>query len=233
VLAGGVEKDFGVVVMPSVTMPCEVTAETAPAPLPALANVASLPSGPVMVTIPVAAEYEELSRAMEKAMGGQLHFSKENPGLYLEKPQVYSSNEALVIRINLGGWAQVGPMKTNVGGELFLRGHPTVVDNQVIVQDLELTPGSATSLIKLKFAMDKQAIRDAAQQAIRLDLSERLNSAREKMSKELSFEEGKGCVQANVLRTEVTGIHPHKGFLRIYVQTWAQLNLYMPCPAKD
>jgi hypothetical protein len=232
VLAGGVEKDFGVVVMPSVTMPCETTVEAAPAPLPPLANVASLPSGPFMVTVPVAAQYEEISWAMEKAMGGKLHFSRENPGLYLEKPQVYSSNEALVIKINLGGWAQTGPVRTNVGGELFLKGHPTVVDNQIIVQDLELTSGSSSSLLKLKFAMDRQAIRDAAQQAIRLDLSERLNTARDKMSRELSFEEGKGCVQASVLRTEVTGIHPHKGFLRIYVQTWAQLNLYMPCPGK-
>ena len=28
-----------------------------------------------------------------------------------------------------------------------------------------------------------------------------------------------------MLRTEVTGIHPHKGFLRIYVQTWAQAHI--------
>lgn len=228
VLAGGIEKDFGVVVMPSVTIPCEKdTGE--PAPLPPLANVASLPSGPFQATIPIAARYEELSRAMEAAMGGKLHFSSDHPGLYLEKPRVYASNESLVIKINLGGSAKAGGAEIPVDGELFLTGHPKVVDNQIIVPDLELTPGSANALVRLKFAMDGQAIRDQAQQAIRLDLSERLAAAKDKMSTQLTFEEGNGCVRAQVLRTEITGIHPHQGFLRIYVSTYAQASLFMPC----
>lgn len=78
--------------------------------------------------------------------------------------------------------------------------------------------------------MDGAAIRDQAQQALRVDLAERLAGAKDKMGRELSFDDGRGCVQASVLRTEVTGIHPHKGFLRIYAQVWAQVSLSMPCP---
>jgi hypothetical protein len=230
VLAGGVEKDFGVVVMPAVTLPCEVKATDPQPPLPPLANVAALPSGPFQVTIPIAAQYAELSHAMDVAMGGKLHFSKEHPGLYLEKPQVYASNETLVIRLNLGGYANAGGFNTPVDGELFLKGHPAVVDNQIIVPDLELTPGTSNALLKLKFSMDGAAIRDQAQQALRVDLAERLAGAKDKMGRELSFDDGRGCVQASVLRTEVTGIHPHKGFLRIYAQVWAQVSLSMPCP---
>jgi hypothetical protein len=229
VLAGGIEKDFGVVVLPSVTMPCE-PAPDEPPPLPLLANVASLPSGPFQVVVPVAARYDEISRSMEAAMGGRLYFSQDQPGLYLENPSVYASNESLVIKVNIGGRARVAGLETPLDGELFLTGHPKVVDNQVIVPDLELTPGSANALVRLKFAVDGKAIRDQAQQAIRLDLSERLHAAREKLSTQLNFEEGDGCVRAQVLRAEVTGIHPHQGFLRIYVSTYAQASLYMPCP---
>jgi hypothetical protein len=49
------------------------------------------------------------------------------------------------------------------------------------------------------------------------------------MSTELSFSEDLGCVRGQVLRTEVKGIYPHPSFLRIYVETDAQVGLYLPC----
>jgi uncharacterized protein DUF4403 len=229
VLARGVEKDLGVVVLPSVTLPCSRTTTIAP-PLPLLANVASIPSGPFTVVVPIAAEYGELSRAMEQAINGRLHFSTEYPHLYLEKPQVYASDETLVIRLNLGGVAEApGGVTTNLEGELYFSGHPRLADNQITVPDLELTTGTVDALLRLKFALDGNGIRDQARAALRLDVSERLAMVKDKLSKELSFNEGLGCVRAELLRSEITGIYPHQGFLRIYVTVNAQVSIYLPC----
>jgi hypothetical protein len=278
VLADGLEKDLGIVVMPSVTLPCTPvdsliasahgadggtldtdgglastdggTALFATAPsatdggtpgtdggtvaapqvvLPLLANVSTLPSGPFKVVIPVAARYEELSRVLESTMQGRLFFSSSHPELYLEEPEVYPSDDTVVIRMKLGGNAKVGAFSVPVGGEIFFSGHPRVIDNQLTVPDLEITPGTASELVKLKFALDYESVRDQARSALRVDVSERLEAVKDKMSTELSFAEDTGCVRAQVLRTEVTGIYPHPSFLRIYVQVDAQAGLYLPC----
>jgi hypothetical protein len=197
--------------------------------MPLLQNVSTLPSGPFKVVIPVAARYEELSKALEASMKGRLYFSESNPELYMENPQVYPSDDTVVIRMNLGGKAKVGDYSVGVGGELFFAGHPHVMDNQLSVPDLEITPGTASELVKLKFALDYRSIRDQARQALRVDVSERLAAVKDKMSTELSFSEDMGCVRGQVLRTEVTGVYPHPTFLRIYVQVDAQLGLYLPC----
>ncbi len=197
--------------------------------MPLLQNVSTLPSGPFKVIIPVAARYEELSKALEDSMKGRLYFSESNPELYMENPQVYPSDDTVVIRMNLGGKAKVGDYSVSVGGELFFAGHPHVMDNQLSVPDLEITPGTASELVKLKFALDYRSIRDQARQALRVDVSERLAAVKDKMSTELSFSEDMGCVRGNVLRTEVTGVYPHPTFLRIYVQVDAQVGLYLPC----
>jgi len=229
VLAGGIEKDIGISVLPSVTIPCTSTNNERPA-LPPLYNVANVPAGPFTAVIPVAAQYEELSKTIDAAIHGRLHFSTEHPDLYLEKPSVFPSNEQLVVRLNLGGFVKgLMGMKTPVEGELFLTGHPEVIDNQITIPDLELTPGSADSLLQLKFALDSKTIRNQAQQALRLDVSERLNLVKDKLTKELSFSDGLGCVKAELLRSEITGIYPHQSFLRIYVTVHAQAGIFIPC----
>jgi Domain of unknown function (DUF4403) len=277
VLADGLEKDLGIVVLPSVTLPCTPVASLAgptsddggtgldggpqtastqlasytsgdagtdggvpqagldagtaatQVAMPLLQNVSTLPSGPFKVVIPVAARYEELSRALESSMNGRLHFSSSHPELYMEKPQVYPSDDTVVIKMNLGGNARVGDYSVPVGGELFFAGHPHVIDNQLSVPDLEITPGTASELVKLKFALDYQSIREQARQALRVDVSERLAAVKDKLSTELSFSEDLGCVRGQVLRSEVTGVYPHPSFLRIYVQVDAQVGLYLPC----
>lgn len=228
VLAGGIEKDLGIVVLPSVTMPCARTS-TVPPPLPLLANVASIPSGPFTVVVPVAADYLELSKAMEKSINNKLYFSKEYPRLYLEKPQIYSSGESLVIKLMLGGDLEVAGMATDLEGELYFSGHPRLVDNQITIPDLELTPGTVDSLLGLKVLLDGGSIRDQARAALRLDISERLNAVKDKLSTELTFKDGLGCARADLLRSEITGIHPHASFLRIYVTINAQSSIYLPC----
>jgi hypothetical protein len=276
VLADGVEKDLGVVIMPSVTLPCTPVASLSPkapeppdagaphaavtpsttdggAPLalatdggtpviaeaadaglpsinlPLLQNVASLPSGPFTVVAPVAARYEELSAAIDKAIGGKLFFSESHPDLYLYKPQVYASEEQVVVRTLLGGKANVAGTKLDMDGEIFFAGHPKVIDNQITIPDLDITPGSASELLKLKIAVDHDTVVDQARTAMRVDISDRLAAMKDKLSTELSFSDGMGCMRARVLRSEVTGIFPHQNYLRIYVTTDAQAALYIPC----
>src|SRR5207244_3330870 len=91
VLAGGLEKDLAMLVAPSVTLPCTL-GPSRKASMPPLHNVASLQSGSFEVTIPVAATYDELQKAMTQAFtNGKLFFSREFPDLYMEKPEVYAS----------------------------------------------------------------------------------------------------------------------------------------------
>ncbi len=228
VLSGAMEKDLGFAVLPSLTLPCARTS-TVPAPLPLLANVAAMPTGPFQVTLPVATEYEELSRAMDASIGGKLFFSKQFPKLYLEKPHVYATDDRVVIRLNLGGHVDLGGATTSLGGELYFAGHPRVIDNQLTIPDLELTPGTADGLLRLKVLLDGNSIRDQARAALRLDVSERMNQVRSKLATELVFDDDLGCVRAELLRSEITGIFPHASFLRIYVNIHAQAAMFLPC----
>jgi hypothetical protein len=197
--------------------------------LPLLQNVASLPTGPFSVVVPVAARYEELSAAIDKAIKGKLFFSQNHPDLYLHHPQVYASEDQVVIRVLLGGKANVAGTKLDMDGEIFFAGHPKVIDNQITVPDLDITPGTAGELVKLKIAVDHDSLVDQARSAMRVDVSERLAAVKDKLSTELSFSQDLGCVRATVFRSEVTGIFPHEHFLRIYVTVDAQAGLYMPC----
>lgn len=268
VLADGVEKDLGLVVLPSVTLPCTPAASllassaaaedggtpdagTPVAPgtatadggtppgdggtplpqvkLPLLQNVASLPTGPFTVVVPVAARYEELSAAIDKAIKGKLYFSENHPDLYMHHPQVYASEEQVVVRVLLGGKANVAGSKLDMDGEIFFAGHPRVIDNQIAIPDLDITPGTASELVKLKVAVDHDSLVEQARAAMRVDVSERLAAVKDKLSTELTFAEEMGCMRATVFRSEVTGIFPHQRFLRIYVTVDAQAGLYMPC----
>jgi hypothetical protein len=61
VIADGLEKEVALIVAPEVTLPC---AASTPPPLPPFANVSVVQPGPFTVTIPIAARYDELARAM-------------------------------------------------------------------------------------------------------------------------------------------------------------------------
>ncbi len=229
VLADGVEKDLAIVIAPSVTLPC--AAPAAPARLPKLANVAALPSGPFTVSVPIAARYEELQRAMSLAFtDGKLFFSKEFPQLYLEKPEVYASKDQLVLKLHIYGPVAKGAIKTTLDGDLYMIGHPTVIDNELRVPDLEPTIETSSFLLRLKAALDGDSIRDQARQALRLDIGERLAQVRAKLSSDLSFADGQGCLQATVSKIEVTGVHAHASYLRLYVALTGQASVYLPCP---
>jgi hypothetical protein len=111
-----------------------------------------------------------------------------------------------------------------------------VVDNELTVPDLEPTVETNSFLANLKAKVDGAKIRDEARTALRLDLGARLAAVRAKLSSELAFQIDDGgapaCLRAEVSRIEVTGVHPHQGYLRIYVAATAQAAVYLPCPER-
>jgi hypothetical protein len=208
VLADGIEKDLALIVAPSITLPC--TASEQSSDLPPLANVSTLQGGPFSVLVPIAARYEELARAMALTFTeGKLFFSKEYPALYLEKPEVYAAHDQLVLKLHLAGPVHKFGFDTSIDGDIFFAGHPVVEDNELRVPDLEPTIDTKSLLLKLKAAVDGDAIRDEARAALRLDIGERMRSVRDKLSKDLEFGDGLGCLKADAGKVEVTGVHAH------------------------
>lgn len=230
VLADGIEKDLAVVVAPSVTLPC-AWPDRAPE-LPPLANVAALPTGPFTVAAPVAARYEELQKAMVLAFtDGKLYFSKEFPRLYMEKPEVYASKDQLVLKLHIVGPIEKYGIHAMLDGDLYMVGHPTVVDNEIRVPDLQPTVETQSFLLRLKAALDGDSIRDQAREALHLDIGDRLAEVRRKLSSDLTFGDNRGCLRSTVSKIEITGVHAHPTYLRVYVALTGQASVYMPCPS--
>ena len=230
VMAGGLEKDLALVVAPSVTLPCATT-NLSKTP-PPLSNVATLPSGPFTVTMPIAASYDELAKAMAQTFtDGKLFFSETYPELYLAKPEVYvSTSDRLVLKVHLGGPVKAGGVSATLDGDIYFAGHPEVVDNELRVPDLEPTIDTSNFLLGLKANLDGQGIRDQARAALKLDLGERLAMVRSKLSKDFAFGGDLGCLRADVAKIEVTGVYPHGAYLRVYVAATAQAQVHLPCP---
>jgi hypothetical protein len=233
VLADGLEKDLALVVAPSVTLPCPDLHEDEPPQLPPLSNVAALTAGPFTVTVPIAARYDELTRAMSLAFtDGKLFFSPEYPRIYLEKPEIYESQGALVLKLHLAGPVHELGLDSDLDGNLYLTGHPAVVDNELRVPDLEPTIETRSFLLSLKALTDGDRIRDESRAALRLDIGARLHDAQSKLGDELTFGNESGCFRGDVDRVEVTGVHPHAAYLRVYVAVTARARASFPCAAR-
>jgi hypothetical protein len=232
VLADGLEKDLALIVAPSVTLPCERTAtaiEEAPT-LPPLQNVGAVASGPFTITVPIAARYDELTRALTMAFtNGKLFFSPEYPELFLENPELYESQGELVLKLHLKGPIHKFGIDADLDGDLFLSGHPAVVDNELQIPDLEPTIETKNFLLSLKAMSDGDRIRDQARQALRLDIGDRLRPVREKLSSDLTFGSAQGCFHGDVDRIAVTGVHLHASYLRVYVEVAARARATVPC----
>jgi hypothetical protein len=228
ILADGVEKDFSIVVAPAITLPC--TPSLDPSPLPPLANVATVPTGPFVVTIPVAASYDELTHALGSAFTeGKLFFSAEHPGLYLEKPEVYESEGSLVLRLHIAGPVHELGIDADINGDLYLVGHPSLIDNEIAFPDLEPTIETSNFLLSLKAMTDGPRIKAEARKALRIDLADRLAAVRAKLSSDLTFGSAKECFVAAVDKLELTDLAPHASYLRVNVQVTARASASMPC----
>ena len=232
VLADGIEKDLAIVVAPSVTLPCVAGADADTTAMPPLSNVAALTPGPFTVTVPIAARYDELTRAMTAAFtGGRLYFSTEYPDLYLEAPEVYESQGALVLKMHLRGAAHKYGIDADLDGDIYLVGHPSVVDNELSVPDLEPTIETRNLLLSLKAMTDADRIRDDARKALRLDIGARLRSVTDKLGPDLTFRASQGCVAGHVDRIAVTGVYTHADYLRVYVAVTGRARASAPCDA--
>lgn len=228
VLADGFEKDLAMVVLPSVTIPC--TPPDMNKGLPRLSNVSGLPTGPFTVVTPIAARHDELAKAMKMMFtDGKLFFSKEHPKIYLEKPELYSNGEKIVLRMHIGGPVEKYGIKAALDGDLYLTGTPQVVDNELSIPDLEPTIETSSFLLGLKAAKDGDEIKKQARAALRLDISERLKAVKDKLSTDLSFAGGTACVKAQVHKIEVSSIFVHANYMRLYVTTNATASMFMPC----
>jgi hypothetical protein len=104
------------------------------------------------------------------------------------------------------------------------------VDNELRVPDLEPTIETSNFLLKLKAAVDGNNIRDQARAALKLDIGERLRSVKDKLSTNLAFGNGQGCVKAAADKIEVSGVHVHANYLRVYVGVVGRASVYLPCP---
>ena len=230
ILADGIEKDLALVVAPSVTIPCPDPNATST--LPPLQNVALVPAGPFTVTIPIAAAYSELTKAMNMVFtNGKYFFSNEYPNLYLEKPELYESQGEIVLKMHIAGPVHKFGIDADLNGDLFLSGHISVVDNELSIPDLEPTIETKNFLLSLKAMADSDKIRDQARQALRLDIGERLKAVRDKLGSDLTFATDQGCFQGNVDKIEVTGVFPHGAYVRVYVAVTARTNVRSPCDA--
>jgi hypothetical protein len=209
-------------------MPCSAHPEEAT--IPPLANVSTLQPGPFTVSVPIAARYEELAKAMTMTFtNGRLYFSKEYPKLYMEKPEVYASQDRLVLKLHITGPITKFGFDTTLDGDLYMSGHPVVEDNELRVPDLEPTIETQSFLLRLKAAFDGDEIRNQARAALRLDIGERLRAVKDKLSTNLSFGYGQGCLKANADKIEVTGVHAHGSYLRVYVAVTGRASAYLPC----
>jgi hypothetical protein len=211
-------------------LPCG-NVELSPEP-PPLSNVATLPSGPFTVTVPVAAKYDELAKAMSATFTeGKLFFSKTYPQLFLEKPEVFaSSRDELVVKVHLSGPLKTPAFSTTLDGDLYFSGHPVVVDNELRIPDLEPTIDTKNFLLGLKASFGHQDIRDQARAALRLDLSQRFAVIRERLSTDIALAGDLACLKPHVAKIEVVGVYPHASFLRVYVSATAQASLFVRCP---
>jgi uncharacterized protein (DUF1697 family) len=231
VLADGIEKDLAIVVAPSISLPCADTVDDGSvARLPPLSNVAALTAGPFTLTVPIAARYDELTRAMAAAFtDGRLYFSPEYPGLYLEKPEVYEADTQLVLKLHIHGPVHKLGIDADLDGDLYLVGHPSVADNELAVPDLEPTIETRSFLLSIKAMTDADRIRDEARRALRLDLGARLRSITSTLGPDLTFRVDSGCIKGDVDRVVVTGVHPHADYLRLYVSVTARARATLPC----
>ena len=160
---------------------------------------------------------------------GKLFFSPEYPELFLEKPELYESQGELVLKLHLKGPVHELGIDADLDGDLYLTGHPAVVDGELGIPDLEPTIETKNLLLSIKAMTDGDRIRDQARRALRLNLGDRLRPVREKLSSDLTFGSAQGCFHGDVDRIAVTGVYPHAAYLRVYVEVTARARTTLPC----
>jgi hypothetical protein len=181
----------------------------------------------------VAASYEELTKALGAAFtDGKLFFSSEHPKLYLEKPELYESEGSLILRLHIVGGVNKFGIDADIDGDLYLVGHPSLVDNEIRFPDLEPTIETSNFLLSLKAMTDGDRIKTEARKALRIDLVERLAAVRSKLSSDLTFGTASQCFRGFVDKIELTELHAHAAYLRVNVVVTARAAASLPCASE-
>ena len=256
ILADGLEREIALTVAPSLTMPCTVrdatgslvvvsqaedgtiTPTPTSSPLPPLANASGVEGGPFTLTVPVAAGYDELQKAMALAFpDGKLFFSSDQPQLYITDPEVFSAGGDVVVRVRLGGSVTQLGITIDLDGDLYLAGRPAVRDNFLAFPDLKPTIETDSALLKAALAFKEQALIDAVKKALRLDLSARMAAVKQKLVDALTMEvvvvDGVAplCTRLELGRIGIDDVAVHDPYLRATVKATAILQASLPCPA--
>jgi hypothetical protein len=251
IMADGLEKQLALTVAPSLTMPCTVkdakgalvaidestpSARSLP-PLPQLANASSIEGGPFNLTIPVAAGYDELQKAMTLAFpDGKLFFSTEQPRLYLTDPEVFSAGGDVVVRVRIGGTVEKAGIGVDLDGDIYLAGRPAVRDNFLEFPDLSPTVETDQALLKAALAFKEEELVTAVKKALRLDLSARLATVKQKLVDSLTMQKSLVdgvaplCTRVEIGRIAVSDIAVHDPYLRATITATALLQASLPCP---
>jgi len=149
-------------------------------------------------TIPVVASYAEPHARPRSGFNERQMFflSAEHPKLYLEKPELYESSGALVLRLHIAGPVHEFGIDADINGDLYLVGHPTP-DRQrggiarSRAHDRDWRPISCSH----SRPMDRTASASRPRRArpSDLDLTERLQAVKKKLSADLSFGSAQQC----------------------------------------
>jgi hypothetical protein len=228
VFDGGIQKDISLLVAPSVTFPCGPAAATQP--LPALADVQGIPPGSFTIGIPIAVDYQEMTKALGSLLqAGKYYFSKEYPKLYVSDPSVSASGDTLVVKVHVQGSV---PGASPLNETITLSGHPSVVNNVLTVPDLDLGADAKSLLAKLKVPADGELLRDQARKVLHVDIGQRLQPLKSGLSTELGFgsKQDKGCLRAGVDQLTVSTVSAQPTYLSVSVAVTAHTSLEMPCP---
>jgi hypothetical protein len=246
VMAGGLERDVALIIAPGITMPCTSArpdasvaqvqqANQTPSSLPPLFNVASMPSGPFALSVPIAAGYPEMRRALQAAFPqGRLYFSTEHPRVYLTDPDVFARGGAVVVKVKLAGFVEQG-VSIPLQGELFLSGTPQLRDNFLEIPDLAPTVETSQALLGLAFALQQDKLTSAVRSALKLDIGERLSATKQKLidalagTHELAAGAPPLCIHAELGRMSLRDLQAHDAYLRFYADTTAYLSAELPC----
>ena len=136
-----------------------------------------------------------------------------------------------MLKLHLAGPVHKLGIDADLDGDLYLTGHPSVVDNELRVPDLEPTIETRSFLLSLKAMTDGDRIRDQARAALRLDIGARLTTPAASSETSSPSAATSGCFQGDVDRVEVTGVYPHAAYLRVYVAVTARARASFPCAA--
>jgi hypothetical protein len=116
-----------------------------------------------------------------------------------------------------------------------LTGRPAVRDNFLELPDLKPTIETEQALLAMAIAIKEVELTTAVRKALRLDLSARLASVKQKLVDSLSLEKvvvdgvPPLCTRAELGRLELKDIAVHDPYLRATVTTTALLSASLPC----